>query len=66
MKEITVSDLCSYIYNCIKDNKKIFRNNYGGFFVEDELSVGACNYSNTKEIDIRRACSHTAWGVHSL
>ena len=52
MKEITVSDLCSYMYNCIKDNKKIFRNNYGGFFVEDELSVGACNYSNSKEIDI--------------
>lgn len=52
MKEITVSDLCSYIYNCIKENKRIFKNNYGGFFVVDELSVGACNYSNTKEIDI--------------
>ena len=52
MEKITVSDLCNYIYDCIKENKKIFRNNYRGFFVEDELSVGACNYSNTKEIDI--------------
>jgi len=52
MKEITVSDLCSYIYDCIKENKKIFRNNYRGFFVTNELSVGACNYSNLKEIDI--------------
>lgn len=52
MEKITISNLCSYIYDCIKENKKIFKNNYGGFFVVDELSVGACNYSNTKEIDI--------------
>jgi len=50
--EITLSNLCSYIYNCIKKDKRIFKNSYGGFFVENELSVGACNYSNTKEIDI--------------
>lgn len=52
MKEITVSDLCDYIYNCIEKNKRIFRNGYRGFFVVDELSVIACNYSNIKEIDI--------------
>jgi len=52
MEKVIVSDLCNYIYNCIKENKRIFRNDYRGFFVEDELSVGACNYSNSKEIDI--------------
>ena len=52
MEKITVSDLCDYIYNCIKENKKIFRNNYRGFFAVDELSVRSCNYSNAKEFDI--------------
>ena len=53
MEKITVSDLCSYIYNCINNNEKIHRNCYGGFFITDEISVMACNYSNLKEITIK-------------
>lgn len=53
MEKITLTNLCGYIYNCINNNEKIHRNYYGGFFIIDEISVMACNYSNLKEITVK-------------
>jgi len=53
MEKITLTNLCNYIYDCINNNKGIYRNSYGGFFLIGEISVMACNYSNLKEIVVK-------------
>ena len=53
MENFTLSDICNYIHDCINNKKSIHRNYYGGFFIMDEISVMACNYSNLKEVTIK-------------